>query len=246
MDPGPRHHGTHLIYQASEDTYVNAAEVVPHPELAGVNILPNSERTKSSHDARKHAQREDAKRMRAGAAQMLGIKAAEDAAYHGLKLICEQPPGITIAGYMPIGDELDSRILLSELSRRGFNLALPVVTKMDTALAFRRWDLGDPLNKGAYGISEPVDDAPTCVPDIILVPLLAFDENCYRLGYGGGYYDRTLAQHPHIKAFGLAYAAQFVDNMVVSNHDWPLQGVITEEGIVMPRLQPPSVSGSKE
>lgn len=197
--------------------------------------MPNSEITARSFGTKKEDQRKNAKRMRAGAAKMLGIAGAEGVAQHGLKLFSEHPKSITIAGYMPIGDELDSRILLSELARRGFNLALPVVTDVDSALTFRRWGFGDPLTKRTFGIYEPDEEAPDCVPDIVLAPLLAFDENCYRLGYGGGFYDRTLPLHPQVKAFGLAYAAQFVDNLVVSDHDWPLQGVITEEGIIMPR-----------
>lgn len=173
--------------------------------------------------------------MRTGARQMLGIKAAEDMTGHGLSFLAGQSKGLTIGGYMPIGDEIDARLLMSELARRGFHLALPAVVANKQALTFRRWGFGDPLVDGAFNTQEPEVAAPECVPDILLVPLLAFNMDCYRLGYGGGFYDRTLAKYPHLKAFGLAYGAQYMDNLIVSEHDWPLQGIITETGVIVPR-----------
>lgn len=179
--------------------------------------------------------RAHAKRMRAGAAQMLGIKAAEDAAKHGMQLLSSLPAGALIGLYWPIGDELDPRLLMHALERTNYRLALPVVKEKNAPLSFRRWGQGDPLVDGPFGTKEPESNAPTIVPTALIVPLLAFDGDCYRLGYGGGLYDRTLAAHPHIKAFGFAYGAQFVDDIKKEPHDWPMQGVITETGIVLPR-----------
>jgi len=88
-----------------------------------------------------------------------------------------------------------------------------------------------------FGTQQPAADAPIVIPDVLIVPLLAFDGDCYRLGYGAGHYDRTLAAHPHIKAFGFAYGAQFVEDVAKEAHDWPLQAVVTETGTVLPRVK---------
>ncbi len=196
---------------------------------------PQQATAKMSETTNKDRLRETAKRMRAGARALLGFHAAEEAAEHGLQLLSTLPDTATIGAYWPIRDELDPRFLMQMLERHGFNLALPVVVGRDEPLVFRRWGFGDPLEVGSFKIEQPTAEAPTIVPDALIVPLLAFDADCNRMGYGAGHYDRTLAQHPHIKAFGFAYAAQYVENMPVEVHDWPLQGVITETGTVLPR-----------
>lgn len=173
--------------------------------------------------------------MRAGAKALLGLKAAEDAAVHGLKLFSSFNKGAVIGAYWPMADELDPRFLMQALERAGYGLALPVVRAEGLPLIFRHWGEGDPLVAGPHGTVAPTTDAPEVVPAALIVPLLAFDTDCYRLGWGGGYYDRTLAAHSEIKAFGFAYGAQFVDHMPRGEHDWPLQGVITETGVVLPR-----------
>ena len=188
-----------------------------------------------SEKENKNEVRETAKRMRAGAKALLGFHAAEEAAKHGLQLLSTLPPQSTIGAYWPIKDELDPRFLMQMLERHSFTLALPVVVDRSSALIFRRWGFGDPLEAGLFNTEQPIADAPEVVPDALIVPLLAFDEDCNRMGYGAGHYDRTLAAHPHIKAFGFAYAAQFVENVPTEAHDWPLQGVITETGTVLPR-----------
>ncbi|MBO6506741.1 MAG: 5-formyltetrahydrofolate cyclo-ligase [Kordiimonadaceae bacterium] len=185
--------------------------------------------------AKKDGVRENARRMRSGAKALLGYHAAEEAAEHGLQLLASLSPGATIGAYWPIRDELDPRFLMQMLERHGFNLALPVVVGPEAPLVFRRWGFGDPLEVGMFKIEQPTAEAPEVVPDALIAPLLAFDADCNRMGYGAGHYDRTLAQHPHIKAFGFAYAAQFVENIPVEPHDWPLQGVVTETGTILPR-----------
>jgi 5-formyltetrahydrofolate cyclo-ligase len=179
----------------------------------------------------------EVKRVRTAAQAMLGVQAAEDAAAHGLKLMSGLSKSAVIGGYWPIGTELDPRILMHQLEQAGYTLSLPVVTNDDAPLTFRLWGAGDPLVSGAFGTQTPTDDAPQVVPDALIVPLLAFDEDCFRLGYGGGFYDRTLAAHPHMQAFGFAYAAQLVDDMVKEQHDWPLHAVITEAGTLLPRAK---------
>ncbi len=179
--------------------------------------------------------RAEAKRMLAGAAQMYALEAAEKASKHGLQMFSSFNKGAIIAGYWPIGDELDPRFLMLALEQAGYRVALPVVSTENAPLTFRLWGQGDPLEKGALGTMQPVKDAPEVTPNALLAPLLAFDEDCYRLGWGGGYYDRTLAAHTEIKAFGFAYGAQFVENLPRSEFDWPMQGIITEEGVILPR-----------
>lgn len=179
--------------------------------------------------------RAEAKRLRAGAAQMYALDAAEKAAKHGLQMFSSFNKGAVIAGYWPIGDELDPRFLMLSLEQAGYRIALPVVSEENAPLTFRLWGQGDPLEKGALSTMQPTEEAPEVIPDALLAPLLAFDEDCYRLGWGGGYYDRTLAAHTEIKAFGFAYGAQFVENLPRSEFDWPMQGIITEEGIILPR-----------
>ncbi|MHA1108669.1 MAG: 5-formyltetrahydrofolate cyclo-ligase, partial [Alphaproteobacteria bacterium] len=101
-------------------------------------------------------------------------------------------PGGAVAGYWPVGDELDTRPLMAALHDAGYVCALPVVTETNPVLVFRRWRRDDALAAGRYGIMEPHAGAATIDPDIVITPLLAFDEAGYRLGYGAGYYDRTL------------------------------------------------------
>lgn len=185
------------------------------------------------HD--KQAMREDAMRIRMGAHEMYAVEAAEKAAKHGMGLFQSFEKHAIIGAYWPMGDELDPRFLMSALARAGYRTALPVVGAKDTPLTFRLWGVGDPLEAGTFGTMHPCVDAPEVVPNALIVPLLAYDEDCYRLGWGGGFYDRTLAAHSEIKAFGFAFGAQIVDHVPREAHDWPLQGVITEEGVILPR-----------
>ncbi len=185
------------------------------------------------HD--KQAMREDAKRIRMGAHEMYALDAAEKAAMHGMGLFSSFEKHAIIGAYWPMGDELDPRFLMSALERAGYRTALPVVGAKDQPLTFRLWGMGDPLEGGSFGTMHPATDAPEVVPNALIVPLLAYDQDCYRLGWGGGFYDRTLAAHSEIKAFGFAFGAQIVDHVPREAHDWPLQGVITEEGVILPR-----------
>lgn len=143
------------------------------------------------------------------------------------------PSGAIVAGYAPWRTEIDPGPLMARLASRGARLALPVTPPKgsDAALAFRLWNPVQILSPGHFGVREPSDDAPEVDPDLVLVPLLAFDRRGHRLGWGAGHYDRTLLalrQRKPAPAIGLAYAAQRFEDLPVQAHDQVLDGVLTE------------------
>jgi 5-formyltetrahydrofolate cyclo-ligase len=141
------------------------------------------------------------------------------------------PPHAVVASYRAFGSEIDSTPLAEALRAMGHIIALPVVTGEGKALLFRRYEPGDRLAAGALGMSEPMPAAPAVEPDMLLVPLLAFDRRLHRLGYGGGYYDRTLKelrQRKDIVAMGLAFACQEIPEVPVGSHDIRLDKMATE------------------
>ena len=135
--------------------------------------------------------------------------------------------GSIIAGYIAIRSEIDPQALLTEFAERGFTIALPVVIGKDKPLLFRTYQHGDPLIKGSLGTLHP-EQGKEVQPDVLFVPLLSFDKNCCRLGYGGGFYDRTLALYSGADAFGIAFDGQMSEQPLPrSAFDTPLTGVIT-------------------
>jgi 5-formyltetrahydrofolate cyclo-ligase len=142
------------------------------------------------------------------------------------------PPGAIIAGYWPMGDEMDPRPLMLALAARGHVLALPVTPPRGEPLAFRAWAPGGALRPGPMGTSEPVAGE-ELRPDVLLVPLLAFDRAGRRLGYGGGYYDRTLAALPGAKAIGIAYAGQEMPEVPAGPQDMRLPLIATEDSVII-------------
>jgi 5-formyltetrahydrofolate cyclo-ligase len=155
--------------------------------------------------------------------------AAHAIAVRGLPV--ETPCGTVIAGYSPIRSEIDPTPLMRTLAAQGAELALPVIAARDSPLGFRRWTPGDRLQHGPLGILEPSPDAAEIMPDLVLVPLAAFDRSGHRIGYGAGYYDRTLAVLRELKpvtAIGVAFAVQEIDIVPVLPHDVALDYVLTE------------------
>ncbi len=140
-----------------------------------------------------------------------------------------------VAGVWPLGDEIDLRPLLHALHERGIGIALPETTPRGNPLIFRHWQPDSVMLPERFGTFRP--DGPAVRPDLFLVPLLAFDRAGRRLGYGGGYYDRTLPLYPGRPAWGYAYAAQEVANLPAEPHDHALDAIITEAEIIRP---PPS------
>lgn len=144
-------------------------------------------------------------------------------------------PGAVVAGYAAFRDEADPRDLMAVFATRGHPLAMPAIVERGAPLRFHLWCAGDAMVVHPYGVREPLPDCPQAVPDVLLVPLLAFDAAGYRLGYGGGYYDRTLAvlraARP-VRAIGIAYTGQQVDALPHGPHDQRLDAVLTEAGLV--------------
>jgi 5-formyltetrahydrofolate cyclo-ligase len=139
--------------------------------------------------------------------------------------------GTIVSGYMPIKSEIDPLPLLRKLAAKGARLALPAVMARGKSLAFRAWLPDDRLLMGPLGILEPSPAATEIVPDIMLVPLAAFDCQGHRIGYGAGHYDFTLAHLRRVKAItsiGLAFAAQEIEAVPALSHDERLDYVLTE------------------
>ncbi len=142
-----------------------------------------------------------------------------------------------VSAYWPMGDEMDPRPLMEALAGRGHRLALPAVRAAGQPLDFRAWQPGDALLPAGFGTREPPATAEELRPGLLLVPLLAFDAAGYRLGYGGGFYDRSLAllrAAGDTLAVGLAYADQQVAAVPREATDQPLDLVVTERGVVTP------------
>lgn len=141
----------------------------------------------------------------------------------------------TVSVFWAMGTEIDTMPLLTVLHAAGHCTALPVVAARARPLIFKQWAPGDNLVDGGFGTSIPSPEAETVTPEVLFVPLLSFDDDGYRLGYGGGFYDRTLemlrAQNPDVVAIGVAFSAQRVDTVPCGPHDQPLDGIATEAGL---------------
>jgi 5-formyltetrahydrofolate cyclo-ligase len=140
-------------------------------------------------------------------------------------------PGTIVAGYAPIRSEMDPWPLMQALVAQGAQLALPAIVGRDFPLQFRAWSRSDALQRGPLGILQPSLEAAEVTPEVLLVPLAAFDRLGHRIGYGAGYYDRTLAPlraSKKVTALGVAFAAQEIPLVAASAHDARLDLVLTE------------------
>jgi len=140
------------------------------------------------------------------------------------------PAGAVVSGFWPIGQEIDIRPLLVALHERGHPIVLPETPKRGNPLIFRLWHPGSVMLPERFGTLRP--DGDLRLPDYLLVPLLAFDRRGYRIGYGAGYYDRTLAALPGRFRLGVAYAAQELDEVPAGPYDQRLDAVATERGVI--------------
>jgi 5-formyltetrahydrofolate cyclo-ligase len=144
-------------------------------------------------------------------------------------------PGSVVSGFMPMKSEINPIPLMRKLADAGAALALPVAAGKGRPLIMRAWSVGEPLASGVWGIREPKPDAPEVFPDILIVPLLAFDRRGHRIGYGAGYYDMTIAAlraQKEITAVGIAFAAQEIDAVPNTPRDARLDLVLTEREVI--------------
>ena len=173
----------------------------------------------------KAAARQAALLARAGCDPAWGTRLAE----HVLAQ-CPPRPGDIVGGFWPLPAEIDIRPLLLELAARGHTLALPATPPRGQPLVFHGWRPGEKLIEERFGTFRP--EGPVIVPDYLLVPLLAFDRAGHRLGYGAGYYDRTLAALPGRRKIGCAFAAQEVPEVPAGPHDVAMDAIATEAGVI--------------
>ena len=180
----------------------------------------------------KSALRDRAKAARKQAYEAHGASANAALRQHGLDFL-ELAATPVVSGFFAIRDEINPLPLMLKLFLAGSRLALPAMLGKGKPLLMRAWAPGEPLAETTWGIQEPLGDAAVIEPDVVLVPLLAFDQAGYRLGYGGGFYDRTLAglrAKKRITAVGLAYDEQKVDAVPQDSYDQRLDWVLTPSG----------------
>ena len=139
----------------------------------------------------------------------------------------------SIGGYFPVNYEVDDLEILKEFAKKNYQISLPVIKK-NFNMDFYKWSFDDPLKINQYGIPEP-NSKKLIYPDVILVPLVAFDNNLNRLGYGGGYYDRVikkLSKKKKILKIGLAFSVQKINNVPVTKYDKKLDYIVTDKYIL--------------
>ena len=228
-------YGAHLLWQATEDPYRSTA-IAARPDPAG-NLTDHRAGGRGflvtpDIDDEKMRLRAEAKRRRAAASS----SGAGEALCRRLIAVLDRgtiplAPGAAVSAYWPKGDELDPRPAMAALVARGHPIGLPVVVAKGAPLVFRRWAPGDRLETAGFGLYEPAADRPEVTPALLLVPLLAFDRAGTRLGYGGGFYDRTLARLQSAGcalAVGVAYAGQELSELPRGPRDRTLDWILTE------------------
>lgn len=169
-------------------------------------------------------------------AARMALPADRRAAYaktitEALEALIAPASGSTIAAYWPYRGEPDLRPFLEDMRRRGYQTALPVVVARSEPLVFRLWREGEPLERGIWDIPVPVSGEPV-TPEVVIAPLVGFDRQAYRLGYGGGYFDRTLASLPQALAIGVGYACAVLSTIHPQPFDIPMGRIITEAGLM--------------
>jgi len=181
----------------------------------------------------KRALRSRIKTWRSGLEADAAARAADAVAAHGLGFLRLPQKPFVVSGFSSLPDEFRVWPLLRRLHGEGHALAMPVMQGKGLPLVFRAWAPGDAMDKAVWGIAEPKADKPVLDPDIVLVPLLAFDATGWRLGYGGGYFDRTLRglrARKSIVAIGLAYDESQVDAVPHLDYDERLDWVLRPSG----------------
>jgi len=164
-----------------------------------------------------------------------------DERQRGAEIVAERPfpiplpKGAIVSGFMPMRTEINPLPLMRKLASEGAQLALPVIQGRSKPLLMRAWSFGSALEARQWGIKEPLDDAPVVDPDILLVPLACFDRLGHRIGYGAGYFDKTiraLRGKKRVTAVGLAFAAQEIERVPATDFDERLDLVLTEREVI--------------
>jgi 5-formyltetrahydrofolate cyclo-ligase len=183
---------------------------------------PKADLRKAAYAARKAAYAEAAAAVPMATAQLLSEIGEES--------------GRVVSGYMPIRTELDPVPAMAALHAAGARICVPVIAGKGLPLGFREWRPGAVLVEGPFGAMIP-EGGDWLTPDTLIVPLVAFDRRLNRLGYGGGFYDRTLAKlraSGPVRAIGFAFAAQELPEIPAEHTDQPLDAVVTEAGVLRP------------
>ena len=184
----------------------------------------------------KNALREYAGARRRLAHRQRGPGAGVRAADHFLANV-PVAPGAIVSGYWPIRDEFDVMPVMRRLSGAGYRCALPFVDKKRHVLIFREWRPGTVMLEGPFRIPEPTEEAAVLTPSLLLVPLLAYDSEGFRLGYGGGYFDGALADlraaDGTVLAVGMAFSEQLVERVPHGTRDQQLDWIVTERGAML-------------
>ncbi|HEY1097168.1 MAG TPA: 5-formyltetrahydrofolate cyclo-ligase [Alphaproteobacteria bacterium] len=181
-------------------------------------------------DNEKAQLRRDLKEWCAGHVPAMNQQHAAQIAEQIVTTLKSHVAGGVISCYLSLTDEVDSQPLMQALCRAGYRIVLPVVITKERPLVFRLYHDGDKLIKDAAGLPVPHADSIELVPDAVIVPILGFNDKNFRLGRGGGYYDRTLSTLQPILTIGLGYEAQKVD-FTPDGHDIPLDYIVTESQI---------------
>ncbi len=155
---------------------------------------------------------------------------ASDAIAHHAQELKELTEGVPIAGYWPIGSEADPRLLMRILAQNGCGLCLPLIA--EPHMIYRSYAFDDMLAPASWGTFEPLPTAAKVTPRTLIVPLAAFDAKGGRIGWGKGYYDRSIAALKPVITIGIAYSFQQVDHVPIEPHDAPLDYIITEKGMI--------------
>ena len=226
-------YGAHLQKQAAEDSHGRSAEAAPSTaRYRRVRIAEASLREA------KRALRGEMTAARAAYSAMYsddGAAAAHAVRDRFVAAFAEARPAAAVSGYWPIGGEIDPRPLLQALHDRGWICALPIVEAPGLPLAFRRWRPGEALVAASFGLNEPARDAAPVVPDVVIAPMLAADRAGHRLGYGGGFYDRTirgLREAGEVNVVAIGYDLQIQPAVPAGDGDAVVDWVLSERRAV--------------
>ena len=203
-----------------------------HPSQGGLPAEPDAQQAR---DVARWRKAERIRLLDARAALPVAVRgAAAQAIAAQLDAVIGDVAGKVVSAYWPIKSELDLRPWLTSLIARGAVAALPLVVEKAAPLRFRAWGPGVRMERGFWSIPVPAE-GDWLIPDILISPVVGHDAGCYRLGYGGGYFDRTLAAiGPAAQAYGIGLAASRIATIFPQPHDIAMRAIVTEDGVTLP------------